>query len=174
MGIWSLAFFTAVPPNRYYSHYSLISVLASMFYPFLLTIPNVLFAVYFLRGKTTSTIIPCISRPWYKAYTVLLMVTMCVLVAFLAVETSRGPNGLYKSFPTDVQMDCEARTRWWAVSPQDTFLGVVSLVESNITTPEVTAAGRMVAEVLNRTATSNEKLWLYDFTGYCVGTPGGT
>jgi hypothetical protein len=111
IGIWSFALVSLIPQPGSSGLYSVTSFLTNLFYLSFLTISIFTYAIYFLRGKTTTTIIPCISSSWYKAYTILLMATILVLVIISAMETYREPNGLYTSFSTNIHMDCEKRMR---------------------------------------------------------------
>lgn len=56
-----------------------------------------LYTVYFVRGRTTTTIIPRISSVVYKIYTLLMIALMVVLILLAAIETTRGPIRLYSS-----------------------------------------------------------------------------
>jgi hypothetical protein len=155
-------------------NYSVTSILLGLFYCILLSISSVIYAVYFLRGKTTTTIIPCISSSWYKAYTILLMAIMVIMVTIAAIQTNRLPNGMYTSYAQSVQLDCQSQMTWWALSPQRTFSGVMSLVPKNVTAPEANASEALAIRVLNGTTIPDERDMLSNFTGYCVGRLGGT
>ncbi|KAF8862231.1 hypothetical protein BDZ45DRAFT_686980 [Acephala macrosclerotiorum] len=57
---------------------------------------------YFIRGRSATTVIPCISSTWYQIYTGILLVMMLILVIVAAIETRKTPCGMYTSWPGDV------------------------------------------------------------------------
>jgi hypothetical protein len=165
IGIWSLALISIFPVfGRTYTLSSTASIVTS-FYSVFLAISNLIYAVYFLQGKTTTTIIPCISCVWYKVYTILLLAMMLIMVIFSALETNRLPNGTYASDQVARNLACGSQSRWLAVSARDAFL--LSFT-NNATTPQ-----DVPFEAFGNVAISNEKYGLYDLTRYCVGQPGG-
>jgi hypothetical protein len=173
VGLDVFALIATIPWNSD-GYYSVTSFLVGLFYSIFLTTSSLIYAVYFLRGKTTTTIIPCISSTWYKVYTVLFMATMVIMVTIAAIETNQTPDGSYTSFSQAVPLSCQAQMNWWGVSPQHTIQGVMSLVPSNMTASEANASGVLAAAVSNQTTISDDRYLLHNFTGYCVGELGGT
>jgi hypothetical protein len=182
-GLCIFALIFALPWVDFYSYYSVTSLLVGLFYSIFFSISSVIYAVYFVRGRTTTTIIPCISSLWYKAYTVLLMATMVIMVTIAAIQTNQLPNGAYTSYAQAVQLDCKSQMTWWGVSPQHAFSGdipqhafsgVMSMVPKNVTAPEANASGILATRVSNGTSILDGIYLLSNFTGYCVGRLGGT
>ncbi|KAF2653847.1 hypothetical protein K491DRAFT_694379 [Lophiostoma macrostomum CBS 122681] len=82
------------------------SLVVAIFYLYFFTITLVLLAWYFIRGETTSTIIPCISQAWYRIYTLVVMGLTVVMIIFACIETNKGPNGLYTSVRLPLKTRC--------------------------------------------------------------------
>lgn len=93
---------------------STTTALSGSFYFFFTSCTCVLFAVYFWRGATRSTIIPCVETLWYKIYTVLVFAWMLTMLVVACCETSRLPCGQYTSLAEkywDGRTDCETKVR---------------------------------------------------------------
>ncbi|KAF2183401.1 hypothetical protein K469DRAFT_739888 [Zopfia rhizophila CBS 207.26] len=86
-------------PGESISSFSLTTWLLSLFYTILLTATTVLFCIYIVRDRTTTTIIPCIVSTWYKAYTLILFAMMIALIVVSSLETRRSPCGPYTTLP---------------------------------------------------------------------------
>jgi hypothetical protein len=170
-GIWAVAFvFTAPVVPEDMSTFSTTSFVACLFYFVFITIATIIYAFYFFRGQTTSTLIPCISQPWYRVYTVLVMGFMVVLVVIASIETNRAPNGVYISAPPLVKVDCARRGDWWRVAPNSNmFSGFVSREKRNATQLGHEYPSSAVAEITRDNVSLGERYWLYNFTGFCVG-----
>jgi hypothetical protein len=54
---------------------------------------------YIIRGKTHSTIIPCIHATWYKIFTMFLILTMIVCTVLSCLETRILSDGTVTTFP---------------------------------------------------------------------------
>lgn len=67
----------------------------NLFYVMFLTISLATMAIYILLGRSTTTIIPCISSRWYKIYTCTVFAAVLILITIAALETRRTPCGLY-------------------------------------------------------------------------------
>lgn len=173
MGLCVFPLIMTVPKPDVVGYYSVTSFLVGVFYSVCLSLSSFVYAFYFVRGKTTTTIIPCISSSWYRCYTILLMGSIVVIIAIAAVQTNQLPNGSYSSFPQAIQLDCKSRFNWWVVSPRNPFSGVMSLVPSNGTALEDDASGVLAAGITNETIISNQRYLLHNLTGYCVGQVDG-
>lgn len=60
------------------------------------------YAYYFIRGRSATTVIPCIFSLWYFIYTLILFAMMLLLVIVAAIETRKTPCGMYTTWPGDV------------------------------------------------------------------------
>ena len=74
----------------------------SLYYLFFLSSTLVIYIFYFVRGRSTTTIIPCISSIWYKIYTVFLALATIILVVLAALETRPTPCGKHTTWPASV------------------------------------------------------------------------
>lgn len=93
---------------------STTTALSGSFYFFFTSCTCVLFAVYFWRGATRSTIIPCVGTLWYKIYTVIVFLCMFAMLVVACCETSRLPCGQYTSSGEKYwngRTDCETKVR---------------------------------------------------------------
>jgi hypothetical protein len=167
--IWALSFLMMVPIGGESVLYTVTSFITGCFYLAFLTISTCLYAFYFVRGRTTTTIIPCISSWWYKIYTILLMAMIVVMITISSLETARGPDGIYGSMELIYEMDCKSKTNWWPVLPRHAFSGLVSSRYNNVTDIEGTIMGLPTANVSGNATADDAEYWLYNFAGYCVG-----
>ncbi|KAF2822324.1 hypothetical protein CC86DRAFT_372879 [Ophiobolus disseminans] len=145
---------------------STTSFVVGLFYIFFFSISAALYAFYFLRSQTTTTLLPCLSRTWYKMYTFLLFSSMLVIIIIASIETNKGPDGRYISVRPPVRLSCASQNRWWALGSDNTLSGVMSAKNSTIGQDY---AGAEVTHVSSNSSMEKAKYWLYDFTGYCVG-----
>jgi len=58
-----------------------------------------IYVYYFIRGRNTTTIIPCLTSVWYQAYTILLFVLAVGVIALACVETRWSVCGYYTTWP---------------------------------------------------------------------------
>jgi hypothetical protein len=165
VGIWSISLLSLVFSLQGQNlSLSFTSLLVSLFYLIFMTISCLIYAMYFLQGKTTSTVFPGISTTWYKFYTLFILFSMLVLVIVAAVETQRAPNGDHTSYDSYDNLRCKPKLAWGRVSAEDEFLGLVS----SAFPPNETILEGITATIGNATI-SDKAYWLYNFTGYCIG-----
>ncbi|KAL6914764.1 hypothetical protein FSST1_012524 [Fusarium sambucinum] len=69
----------------------------TLYYMFFLAMTAMIFTPYLWQGKTTTTIIPCITSTAYKAYTGLIFAITVAVIVVACVETRRTPCGKYTS-----------------------------------------------------------------------------
>lgn len=60
-----------------------------IFFAAFLILTVMIFAVHFVHGSSTTTVIPCHDAVWYKVYTIALFVGMLVLVVIAALESRK-------------------------------------------------------------------------------------
>lgn len=140
---------------------------ALLFYLIFLGTTTIILAFYFIRGYTTSTVIPCISSLWYKIYNGAIIAFALVFFIIACIETRRSPCGNYTSgqgLAADIM----------ACGSEDTSVidvGVPDLGALSDGTPGVGAFG-VASIILNGTITSKPgEYWVYNFTGSCLGIP---
>jgi hypothetical protein len=163
-GVWTIALLIAVPVFGDL-WFTTTTFLLGLFYFMFITVSLVLYTFYFLRGQTTTTILPCISSTWYKLYTMLLMGLMMALIVVASIETNKSPTGMYTSVELPTKMACADLNDWWTLSSGSPWIGF--------------AADRKLHAWLTRNQTSLQVMgeedsgfstfWLYNFTGYCRG-----
>ena len=96
-------------------------LLANLYYMFWLTCTAIIFACYFVRGHTNSTIIPCISSVWYKIYSAILTLATVILIIIVAIETQKLPCGRTTTWPlprANIKTFCPS---FRAMDPNATF-----------------------------------------------------
>ena len=169
--IWGLSLVYIIPiSNR--NWYSPTGFLIRLLYFILLTIAVFIHTFYLLYRQATSTLLPCISQTWYKVYTLFLTGFMSMLIIVASIETNKNPNGQYTSVVWQDKLGCSNQfEKWWVLSPESRFFSFATQAEvawqnlsgANFSSiPVATLTGNEVSEI--------ERFWLYNFTGYCVGT----
>lgn len=103
-GLWVLCVIYLLPSSNNDS-FTTTTLLLVAFYIFFLSASLVIYTVYFVRGRSASTIIPCMTALWYKIYTAVLMLFMLVLIVVAALETRRTSCGRYTTWPLGWDID---------------------------------------------------------------------
>ncbi|KAF2641553.1 hypothetical protein P280DRAFT_450947 [Massarina eburnea CBS 473.64] len=171
----SLRFAGVSSSSTYTDWKTATSFLVGVFCFFILTISIVLYTFYFFRGQTTTTIIPCSSKLWYKIYTMSLFSFMLALLGVACMETNRGPKGEYSSRMALGYQDCRSMVYLMETSPDTPSSGLTSSLGDNMTTligniRYDTAVPNVTGKVASGNSTDiGREFWMYDFTGYCVG-----
>ncbi|CAJ2502542.1 Uu.00g099360.m01.CDS01 [Anthostomella pinea] len=157
-GLWVLSSFYVVPFGGKYDA-PVTSWLVGLMFLILFTASGAIYAYYFVRGRTTTTLIPCISAFWYKIYTVLIFGLMVTTIAIACVETKKTPCGRYTSLGGVLGDITACRGQGTVLFPVgEGSKGPFALASSN-----PNSAGD--APVLDRNT------WMYNFTGTCIGRP---
>jgi hypothetical protein len=99
LALTGFTMYLAIPYGTTESYVTATVFTQNMFFLFFLLATSFIFIFYFLRGNSTTTIIPCITSTWYKLYTALLLLGMLVLVIFSAIETRKTWCGAWTTFP---------------------------------------------------------------------------
>jgi hypothetical protein len=79
--------------------YSSTTFVINVMYTFLLLVTISTSLLYVLRGRSDTTIIPCIQSTWYKVYTLLLLVMATTTFILACFETKNRDNGVYSTDP---------------------------------------------------------------------------
>lgn len=95
----------------------------------------------------------------------LIMGFMFVLIVIASIETSKSPDGFYTSAPP--ALECTRLQTWWAILPNEPFSGFASREELSSTLLGQNYSSIPVARISKNNV--EERYWLYNFTGYCVG-----
>lgn len=132
--------------------WTITSWLLSLFYTVIVTPGIAIYGYYFVHGEIhTTTIIPCISTTWYKAYSVFIMIFMGVLLTVSGIETRKTVCGVYTTLPSKYGDPC-AR-------------GGVELYQLGSGTMEPTFG-------LAQNMTERGQFTVSGLNGYCLGVPG--
>ena len=98
MGLWIICCLYVLPwRNRTFS--TITTLISALFYLFFLSASIVIYSLYFLRGRSATTIIPCINSLWYKVYTFVLFVFIVIVLVVAAIETRKTSCGKYTTWP---------------------------------------------------------------------------
>ncbi|OTA92517.1 hypothetical protein M434DRAFT_387163 [Hypoxylon sp. CO27-5] len=117
-----------------------------------------LFSYYFIRGLTSTTIIPCISSSWYKAYSLILMGLMMALIVVASLQTRQTPCGKYTS-------DLEMYDGTTLCETDDTLLVIVGDDADR-------SAFGLASRPPNQTTGAilkGSEFWVDGFKGSCIG-----
>ncbi|KAI1137158.1 hypothetical protein F5Y05DRAFT_419635, partial [Hypoxylon sp. FL0543] len=134
------------------------TVTAMIFYPvyqIILAVSISLFTRYFVRGLTSTTIIPCISSWWYKTYTLILMGAMATLFVVACIQTRKTPCGKYTSSPESV-------TDAFLCGTKDSLL---IFVGDESDRPVFGLASRSLNQTTMRAVSKENEFWVDNFTG---------
>ncbi|KAI1860197.1 hypothetical protein JX265_010121 [Neoarthrinium moseri] len=160
LGLWVLAGSWTFFHDRWIT--TATSFVGGTFYFALLAATIAIYAYYLVRGQTDSTIIPCASHWWYKAYSIMVVLSMATLVVVSALETVKTACGVYTSTPL--------KSADWmcAVGPR-----VQTIVEVDSTSVVDKSFGIAMKEDWGRNHTDLAlgvgEFWVANFTGTCLG-----
>jgi hypothetical protein len=82
-----------------FRYISLSHLLLALTYVILSTSALLIIGTYILRGRTTSTLIPCINATWYKVFTVVLVAMGLTTIIVATLETRQLANGETSTLP---------------------------------------------------------------------------
>jgi hypothetical protein len=159
-GVWSIALLWMIPMEG--RRYTTTSFMMGFFYIVFVTVSFALYAYYFARGQTTTTVLPCLSRTWYKLYTLVIMGLMLALVVIASIETNKSIEG-YTSAKPDHKLGCVEWSQSLLFDPQSEM----SMFASNFELDSVPSLPVQALQSDNASVGGN--FWLYNFTGSCVG-----
>jgi hypothetical protein len=163
-GVWAISIAYMIPPFDT----NTTSFLTGLFYVVFTSTSLVVYAFYFVKGSTTSTILPCVSKLWYNIYTFCIFTFMLALIIIAAIETDRAPNGVYMSTRQEVNLNCGARGDWWTVKPGKGFSGLASVGNASLAKSGHLNATAVVTEI-EKLGPLEGEYWFYNFTGFYVG-----
>ena len=132
--------------------WTISSWLLSLFYTVIVGPGIAIYGYYFIHGEIhNTTIIPCISTTWYKAYSIFMMSFMAVLLIVSGIETRKTVCGAYTTLPSRYGDPC-AR-------------GGVQLITLGSGAMELTFG-------IARNLTKGGRFAVSTLDGYCLGVPG--
>lgn len=171
-GSWILAVLELAPfvnsePAGWVYKMSMTRFLLSIFYLIFMTISIITITFYFAHGRTTNTLLPCISKTWYKAYSVFIFASVLVLIVIASVETSKRPDGYYTSMPVPLALRCVEPFHWGPFGPDSPFMAWASVKHFNSSDLRQNVTALETVHINN--GSNNATYWLYKFKGYCLG-----
>lgn len=165
-GLWGFSLYVAMRmiwPEGPFVHTTITAFLVTLLFTQIATSNLMLVAYQIMCGRTTTTIIPCASRIWYKLFTLWLFGWVAVAFIIACLETRGTICGRYTSFPQSLgdQSTCFVGTE----------LEVVSLNLTSRAAPRTYVLS--VVETGSGTNSSSnpemEAIFIQNFTGSCVG-----
>ncbi|KAH8882997.1 hypothetical protein GQ53DRAFT_664608 [Thozetella sp. PMI_491] len=155
IGLFIIVTALALVPSIYMAKISVVS-----FTNFLMALFGVLLGAIFLSIYTyytfwrgcRSTILPCISSTWYKAFTILFYLFCIFMMVCSAIETTKTPCGVYKNW--NDHNPCPGFVPIGA-NPESLYFGLAALG-------------------VNGTSEGGSKVTITNFTGSCIGSASGT
>lgn len=135
--------------------------LLGLFYFIFLLASALIYIYYFVRERSATTIIPCISSLWYKVYTGILLSLMLVLIVVASLETRKTPCGRYTTWPTVTGMD------------QQLCHGLYPVISNSSVAP-FGLATRNPESQSGTTILGPGQFRLVDFEGFCQGKFGAS
>ncbi|KAI0021686.1 hypothetical protein F4780DRAFT_275434 [Xylariomycetidae sp. FL0641] len=168
IGVWTMAIIFTFPGYMTNSRvFTATLVVFSAFYIFFLTATILIVGYYFIRGRTTTTILPCSETLWYKAYTLLLLGLGLAMMAVAAIETRRTTCGEYTSWPGIDGDLMVCRSDEYRLVPVDTVSPNSSVV--SISANFGLATTFPLSDPHNQTTLGPQEFWVFNFTGNCLG-----
>ncbi|KAH6655916.1 hypothetical protein BKA67DRAFT_562160 [Truncatella angustata] len=137
--------------------YTVTDFLTSVFYFIMSTMTFAVCTFYLSRGHT-MTIIPCISRPWYKAYTIGLAVMLLVLVIVACIETRKVVCGKFTSVSA------------FYANADPCLAEASTIIQLDANSNTLSAFGITLKTGKEGSATLlDEGFWYVNFSGTCLG-----
>jgi hypothetical protein len=96
--LWGITVYYISPLNGV--TYTTTTLLVNILYLIFLSVAIMILVIYFLRGSSRTTIIPCASTIWYKLYTDFLLIFTVAIIIIAGLETRRTPCGKYTTYPS--------------------------------------------------------------------------
>lgn len=124
-------------------HHTATTLALNLFWLVFMAVTSSTMVFFFARGKSTSTVIPCISSPWYKVYTLILYTMMLILIVISVAETKQTPCGVLTTY----------EKTWDSVLCRD----LTAVRRANVT------------YVATRGDETNQAFEIDDFDGYLMG-----
>ncbi|KAI1109200.1 hypothetical protein F5Y14DRAFT_458477 [Nemania sp. NC0429] len=166
VGIWIITILLGIPvcwpgyPCKDGFNHAASTLVQIIFFVIVISVSLFLHIYYFYKGRTTSTIIPCISTTWYKIYSVAVAVLAVVLLVLSAIETRKTPCGKYTKLPGSIG---DVASCSWDQS----------YIPFNGSGADEVAFGVAFRYSLNETedhaTNTQDRFWIYNFTeGACI------
>jgi hypothetical protein len=129
--------------------FTVTALCLNLFYTVFLCASATILSAYIILGRSTTTIIPCITSCWYKVYTAFLGLLAFLLILAAALETKKTPCGKHTTLGKNNFVEV-CGEKFFNASTTEGLFGVAELV----TVPMQMAKTRME---------------LHKFDGWCSG-----
>ncbi|KAI0540437.1 hypothetical protein GGR58DRAFT_146433 [Xylaria digitata] len=142
-----------------YKGFTITSFCVAVFYLVMIAVSLAVHGHYFIKGQTTSTVIPCASYLWYKVYTIILFVSMAFILIVSFFETTKTVCGKFTSFPVASAdaVACEGRdTRVWHIN-------------ASSTKSEAFGIALRYPYAVHETVLKEGEFWVWNCTATCIG-----
>jgi hypothetical protein len=133
--------------------------MSTILYFFLLSGSVLIILYYFARGRGTTTIIPCISSPFYRLYSYCFFLGCLGVIVIASIETNRNPGGGYTSVNWGNMTACDSYLQAIGVRGIN-VIGITGIVDPDYP-PNM--------EPSFTSNTSDASYYTWNFTGYCSG-----
>lgn len=100
LAAWTLALCWTLIPDKVLGRSlsnTTTTFVQTVFYFITFSATAIIYLWYSVQGQATSTILPCVSRPWFKVYSILWMLFAAILVILSSIETHKTRCGLYST-----------------------------------------------------------------------------
>jgi hypothetical protein len=168
-GVWAIAVLSVNPlgsPGGV--RFTTTSFMLGLFYLIFTTMSFILYAYYFARCQTTTTVLPCLATTWYKVYTLLIMGLMVALIIVASIETNKSDTGTYTSGPPYMDLGCPDTWTWWYLYGTG-YRGLASASKLSEKWMKGNWTDVPVQAMQTNNADDEQTFWLYNYTGYCMG-----
>ncbi|KAH8898448.1 hypothetical protein GQ53DRAFT_417689 [Thozetella sp. PMI_491] len=153
-GLWAMAVMFLLVAG----YLSATDFLVLLFFLVLLGVTAIIFVYYFARGRTTTTIIPCISSLWYKVYSGIIFALTTAVIIVACIETRKTPCGKYTSGSDSDSDTLACKTATVDVIPIGSAGPYFALASTAGNATNTTGSGQ-----------NHPAYQVYNFTGTCLG-----
>jgi hypothetical protein len=102
MALTGFTAYSTLPSGHRKNYQTATGFTLPLFFDTILLPTIFIFLFYFLRGNSTTTIIPCLTSTWYKLYTALLFLGMLLSILLAAIETRKSSCGSWTTAPNQI------------------------------------------------------------------------
>jgi hypothetical protein len=162
----AICFIYMVPRSADDSSLSATTFVMVLFYTIFLSVSVFVLGFYFLKGHSTSSIIPCCNAIWYKIYSAILIALTLVLVIISTLETRKSPCGSYTTYPNDFLVDYEVCPHGLPVLPDHPQI----IGKTQVPFGLAILHGIDANDTIDVRLTDEMKVVVSSFQGMCFGT----
>ena len=132
-----------------------------VFFAYFLVSTCSIFVIYFIRGDTNTTLIPCHNTLWYRIHTITTFLGMMAMIIIAATETRKTWCGAWTTVPVP---------KFWFVDMKNATAGAQELLlwdpcpykdEDFVTVVNYYGLARSECEVFPLTTSTTNMTWGY-------------